>query len=137
MLAKTFPATHPRAGEPTNFHFKIEALEKIHTIRANFPLWEKRIAEVNRGEAIISLREWTGRPYYTDQRELRQFGKGEVGIQVAEFDGFDVTIDGTEYYDWLDHIAPNDGLSEKDFKEWFRHTKKEPMAVIHFTDFRY
>ena len=63
-VSRVFPATHPRKGEETNFDKKIpltlmrikspglsikattqegeELCPKIHTIRANYPLWERR-----------------------------------------------------------------------------------------------
>jgi hypothetical protein len=35
-------------------------------------------------------------------------------------------------------LAKNDGLSLKNFKEWFKkYDISEPMAIIHFTKFRY
>jgi hypothetical protein len=37
---------------------------------------------------------------------------------------------------WED-IAKNDGLSFEDFCEWFKVRTSSPMAIIHFTDFRY
>ena len=64
-LSKRFPTGHNRAGEPTHFWEKFikgrdnysciyrdfweTTIPKIHTIRANYPLWKKRIAEVERG----------------------------------------------------------------------------------------
>lgn len=48
-FSRRFPGTHPRAGEATNFVEKILGHEKIHTIRSNFPLWKKRIEEVQKG----------------------------------------------------------------------------------------
>ena len=35
-------------------------------------------------------------------------------------------------------LAKNDGLSDDDFREWFKKIDfSKPMAIIHFTDFRY
>lgn len=48
-LSQYFLATHKRAGDPTDFKEKFLSGEKIHTIRANYPLWEKRIKEVQEG----------------------------------------------------------------------------------------
>lgn len=72
-LSKRFPTGHNRAGEPTHFWEKFikgrdnysciyrdfweTTIPKIHTIRANYPLWKKRIAEVERGEACLSIRQ--------------------------------------------------------------------------------
>ncbi len=43
---------------------------------------------------------------------------------------------GNKIVDWQE-IAKNDGLSFEDFCEWFKVRNKKPMAIIHFTDFRY
>lgn len=38
----------------------------------------------------------------------------------------------------LEALAQNDGLSLDDFKEWFKkYDLSKPMAIIHFTQFRY
>jgi len=35
-------------------------------------------------------------------------------------------------------LAKNDGLSLQDFKDWFKgYDFSKPMAIIHFTRFRY
>lgn len=35
-------------------------------------------------------------------------------------------------------LANNDGLSKEDWQEWFRgYDLSKPMAIIHFTKFRY
>lgn len=41
--------------------------------------------------------------------------------------------------EWLcKHFGHNDGLSEVDWRNWFeRYDLTEPLAVIHFTKFRY
>lgn len=64
------PVTHPRAGEETHFKdWLVGALyygatsRKIHTIRANFELWEKRFEDIYAGKACLSVRYWEGKPY--------------------------------------------------------------------------
>jgi hypothetical protein len=38
----------------------------------------------------------------------------------------------------IEVLANNDGLSLKDFKDWFKgYDLSQPMAIIHFTKFRY
>lgn len=153
MLSKYFPVTHPRAGEPTFFRNKVmgavlndwNAWQKLHTIRANYPLWAKRIEEVQRGLAVISLRQWSGKPYHSKMLEITKIDYHEnVGIQKLTFDKdrdgmvswnfFD--IDGK--YPSLEDVAHNDGLVLEDWKAWFRNFDfTKPMAVIHFTKFRY
>lgn len=81
ILSKTFPATHPKAGQPTYFNQKlmravyrdfcdIDVVDrewikpsvrdrfipaKLHTIRGNYERWKKIIDEVRSGEAILSV----------------------------------------------------------------------------------
>lgn len=134
-LSKTFPAGHPRAGQPTNFAEKVRKGEKIHTIRGNFDLWKKRAQEINAGRAVLSVREWSGKPYQSQQTEIRQFNK--IGIQIVnENVVLDYSFDGS--YNTVDSeiVAQNDGLEESDFLKWFKSGVID-FACIHFTDFRY
>ncbi len=139
-VSKQFPKTHIRAGHDTRFVYNIKKLftnecEKIHTIRANYELWSKRAKQINEGKAILSIRYWSDKPYNSKQVEICRLEK--IGIEKLE----DPTnfvfapIDG-KMINW-ETIAANDGLSFDDFCEWFKVRKKEPMAIIQFTDFRY
>lgn len=113
---------------------------KIHTIRGNFPFWEKRIKEVQEGKAILSIRQWTGEPYKSKQEVLINLSqKDGVGIQKLEYDQMlGWFIDDTDSDITSEAIAGNDGLSFKDWQAWFPKAKNsEPMAIIHFTSFRY
>ena len=120
--------------EPTIF------TPKIHTIRRNYPLWKKRIKEVQDGKAILSLRYWSGKPYNSKQVEFAKLDKESgVGIQNLRWmttctgliTDSNRLISDTE-------LCINDGLSLEDFREWFRkYDLSKPMAIIHFTNFRY
>jgi len=137
IVSTAFPKTHKRAGDQTGFVEKIRNREKLHTIRANYDLWKKRIDEVNSGVAMLSVRVWTGKPYQSKQKEVFQ-SIAERGICIQKLEDPDsdyATADGTSI-DWED-VAQNDGLSFEDFREWFKDAGSEPMAIIHFTDFRY
>ena len=167
-LSLTFPATHPRRKEPT--YFKEQVLNgisrnwghrdmykhhkhKIHTIRANYDLWKKRIEEVQQGKAILSLRYWTGKPYASKQEVIEDINSiDSVGIQLLTFgksynpktdkwDGeYDLalpTVDDACYVA-PETLAENDGLDIDDWKNWFKnYDLSKPLAVIHFTCFRY
>lgn len=145
MLSQSFPTKHPRLGNPTGFREKFLSGEKRHTIRSNFPLWAKRIHEVQQGEAVISVRQWEARPYFSRQITIGCLtAESGTGIQkltfqldrdgCASFNFFD--IDGK--YPELKELAANDGLSADDWKEWFRgYDFSKPMAVIQFGKFRY
>jgi len=153
MVSRTFPVTHKRTGEQTEFESKILSGEKIHTIRANYPLWKKRFEKIEAGEACLSLRYWSGIPRRSEQIEFLRLTKDNgIGIQRLDFvnsnfnltmvDGFyscSNIVDGFYCFsDTENSIAKNDGLSFDDFKDWFEdYELSEPMAVIHFTKFRY
>lgn len=138
-LSRYFLAAHSKAGMPTDFKEKFLKGKKIHTIRANYPLWENRIKEVQEGKVVLSVRQWTGKPYRSKQIEIaRLTAKDGVGIQKLEI--FDLMrpakVDG-RLVDLMD-LAHNDGLSFSDWYHWFRgYGLSKPMAIIHFTKFRY
>lgn len=171
-VSRYFPKTHKRAGEPTCFVEKIlseqipfgliskneiEKYEpfsmfvfntdepKIHTIRANCPLWENRIEQVQKGKAILSIRYWSGKPYNSKQVEICQLDKDSgVGVQKLEYLEDDPVcawnINCGHIYKGISSsdLSKNDGLSLDDFKEWFKkYDLSKPMAIIHFTKFRY
>lgn len=155
-VSRTFPDTHKRKGESTYFPEKIDQLsfskevrvfiEKIHTIRSNYELWAKRIAEIQKGNAILSIRYWSGKPYKSKQIEICQLDKDSgVGIQKINFINsvMAISIQVDKKYTKYENpfaviVAKNDGLSLEDFKDWFKnYDLSKPMAIIHFTKFRY
>ena len=161
-LSKRFPTGHNRAGDLTFFHealanalYDTEAtlvvddeedistqifVRKIHTIRANYPLWAKRIAEVELGEACLSIRQWTDKPYHSKQVEIARLTKEDgVGIQRLEFVNGKLGLPRIGIvYQRKNEIALNDGLSFEDWENWFKnYALAQPMAIIHFTKFRY
>lgn len=153
ILSKHFPVTHPKAGQETGFKPKVIAAlnnmpcyhKKIHTTRANYDLWKKRFEEVERGEAVINLRQWIGRPYRSKTELIKKLTDDDgISIQKLEF-GVGSTlfdkpiIDGFyRYAASYTFLAANDGLSLADWQAWFKdYDKTKPLAIIHFTDFRY
>lgn len=149
-LSKTFPKTHKRAGEPTNFRTLFETGVKKHTIRANYPLWKKRMEEVQEGKACLSIRQWSGKPYASKQEEIcRLTADNGVGIQKVfinpnmfnpellvvaldrEGNGFNTALSSG-------FLAEYDGLPFLDWHDWFKnYDHSQPFAIIHFTKFRY
>jgi hypothetical protein len=154
-LSKSFLIKHSKSGEPTNFRDAFNAGQvfnrgseclylrpKLHTIRANYPLWEKRIKEVQAGNAVLSVRQWTGKPYGSKQIEIaRLTDENGVGIQKLCFPNrLTAWVDYPERKLSVDfkYLAKNDGLSLADWCDWFRHYDlSKPLAIIHFTKFRY
>lgn len=115
--------------------------KKIHTIRANYPLWEQRFAEIERGDACLSVRQWTGKPYRSPQVEIGRLTHADgIGIQKYEdYTPFSPVIDEQINPIVLEkELALNDGLLLADWRDWFKgYDKTQPMVIIHFTKFRY
>ena len=98
-LSKTFPAKHPRKGEPTNFdaqvlnsvwsahNMSLRYMKfgiKLHTIRENYALWSKRFEQIDEGKACLSIRYWIGKPYHSKQFEICKLTKEDgIGLQEA------------------------------------------------------
>lgn len=143
QISKTFPATHSRKGEKTNFAELIEGGIKLHTLRKNYALWKHRIEQVNAGLARLELRQWTGQPYRSKQETLFAFTGDQVGIEQVSRDA-----NGRWWLQLDDEARPIsermlagcDGLRIVDFWDWFEDYDAEKhggLAVIHFTKFRY
>ena len=134
-LSKSFPRTHARAGEPTEFQEKFLSGEKIHSIQVHYQLWKKRIKEVQEGNAVLSVCQWKCGKQVEIARPTAEDG---VGIQKLELTNDLVGgIIGDHQYSYVS-IAKNDGLDPSDWLTWFScHELFKPMAIIHFTQFRY
>ncbi len=161
MLSQRFPVTHPRAGAETNFissfihgrgckwcpnnawcdEICVTLYKKLHTIRANYELWKKRIEAVQRGEAVINIRVWNGKPYRSKTTLIATLtAEDGIGIQKMTIAGCSVFhpiyVGGSPVS--VETLAHNDGLSFEDWRDWFSgYDLTEPLAVIHFTKFRY
>lgn len=146
-IAKTYPATHKRAGEPTDFEAKIACGEKIHTIRHDSKgVWVKRFKKIKAGLMFLDLRQWTGRPYNSEMRDLfKRYREDGIGYQDVEMI---YTSDDAYPRVWINDIevdihelANRDGLAVDDFVDWFFGSNNKENhfegIVIHFTKFRY
>ena len=166
-ISKVFPAKHPNAGQYTYFREAIESalrdysvvyddvykiderkiitlMPKYHTIRANYFLWKKRVDEVKEGKAIITVFEWTGKPYRNKQKNIFIFTQSSyMDVQKLYFFKNNLYFPRVESKNEILSIMPtklahNDGLTLDEFEGWFRkYDLSEPMAIIHFTRFRY
>lgn len=123
---------------------------KLHTIRNSYALWAARAEKINRGEAVLSLRQWSGKPYRSKQEEFLRLEK----IKVQQIRILKVPLIVVPYgthpifgkvencfpFD-LDELAKNDGLSTDDFRAWFQMDRKMFQfdgCIIHFTEnFKY
>ena len=146
-LSKVFPSTHAKAGMNTCFEEQILQHTKLHTIRANYGFWKKRFEQIAAGKACLSIRQWVGKPYGkgSTQREIMRFTcEDGIGIQKLSFDK---DRDGCISYKFfnidgrfadIQDVANNDGLSFNDWRDWLKgYNLSQPMAIIHFTPFRY
>lgn len=142
MLSQTFPKGHPDENTPTKFGASVVQQVKIHTIRNNYEDWSNKISKVLNGEAVLSIRVWEGKPYRSKQIEILRLDK-DSGIGIQKLHSFD---EDTAYFVGnksnvlpvpLQELANNDGLSINEWKAWFNDNVKLPLAIIHFTDFRY
>lgn len=140
-VSEFFPKTHNKSGLPTGFINSISNKSKKHTIRGSFELWEKRFEKINKGEACLSIRYWTGKPYNSPQKEVFNLTKTDgIGIEKLEFDDYLYSfLINNKRFSFIDAALPkNDGLTHDDFEEWFKkYDLSKPMAIIHFTSFRY
>lgn len=139
ILSERFPTWHSKSGRPTNFRDSFISRKKLHTIRSNFALWEKRIKEVREGRAVLSIRQWTGKPYNSSQKEIGLLENGSgIGVQRLVSDCLGNYFVGEEKRAIAPCIiANNDGLSVEDWSEWFDGNSSDELAIIHFGDFRY
>jgi hypothetical protein len=144
-VSKKFLGKHPKSGKPTDFKSKILDGTKVHTIRGNYKYWERIVKNVNAGKGVLSVRQWSGKPYRSKQVEIKRFY--ELGIQKVTILNNACTVTINEFnemgfnYRFLDDkkikkIANNDGLSLEDFVYWFEGVM-EDGAILHFTKLRY
>lgn len=131
-VSRIFPVTHSKNGQETKFEELIKEGRKTHTIRGNFQLWAKRLDEVNVGKAVLSIRVWRGRPYWPSedggpaQLEIKRLTSVQyqaVGIANAE-----ILVGGLPQNSNM--VAQRDGLTLRDFWEWFGFLKYEKRASL-------
>ncbi len=142
MLSKTFFPQHPKAGEPTHFAEKVKNGTKRHTCRCNYDYWKDRIARLQERGGVLSLRQWSGKPYEKGTTQERIMDVPASMIEVQQLVMIRRRTDEPEYvevepercerrqgyeyfarvegepYD-VEFIAKNDGLTLADFKDWF------------------
>lgn len=144
MCARTFPVKHPRAGQPTDFKRKmlsgvLTGQAKLHTIRENYERWSQVVEEVNGGRAVLSCRQWKGRPYASRQEEFLKVTK--LGIQrirmYMDHEIRRMNVEGVLLSrDSVGEVIRNDGLTRSDFHSWFGY-REFNGCIIHFSRLRY
>ncbi|MBK9963092.1 MAG: hypothetical protein IPP06_17720 [Saprospiraceae bacterium] len=110
-------------------------------MRQNYDLWAKRFEKINKGEAQLSLRKWSGKPYASKQEVIVNLTKNDgIGLEKLYFTALGWFVNDIDSDYVIKDFARNDGLSQGDWYNWFKDTIKivmEPLAIIHFTPFRY
>lgn len=152
MLSTVFQKGHPKEGKPTGFKDSFLGGRKIHTLRLDTKgKWAKDIKDVQEGRKYISVRQWTGRPYNSEQEEIGKLVEGGntngMGLQhfalkwrkVADKVVASISVDG--HLIPISEVAAHDGLSEADFLAMFVDKRTDEGCtqgvVIQFTKFRY
>lgn len=135
LLAKKYPKYHKRAGEDTNFDLEFLSGNKIHTIRQNFKLWEKRL----QSPFILSVREWKGEPYKSKQQILKNISSDKLSYDKILVSSKSIVIlRKTLNIVPNKSVCKNDGLTIEDFNDWFKnYPRVESMILIYFNNQRY
>lgn len=139
-LSKKFFPAHYRAGQETEFKAKVLAETKKHTCRSNYEYWAKKIAKVKETGGVLSVRQWSEKPYRSPQEVITEVPADVVSIQKLELrrdkvmvehhvEGERSPISTAWNYDYTAQVdgrpvpllalAENDGLNVEEFKAWF------------------
>lgn len=164
-----------KSNIPTGFAEKIKTGRKLHTIRRNYAYWAEKIAKMQESGGVLSLRQWGDLPYRSKQEVIIDVPGNVAGIQKLELTkkveivgvakqtgktiysiSYSAKVDG--HARSISEIAENDGLTFRDFIEWFAPIFEEKeafypelteaykktggsvtidLALIHFTPARY
>lgn len=139
-LSKHFGPKHPRKGQETGFIAKVADGRKVHTCRSNYEYWRAKIEKITATGGVLSVRQWSAKPYRSPQEVITEIPAGIVGVQRLALRRERYVINHyaeeqiepiatTIYYDYaaevdghpvpLEILAENDGLTVDDFKAWF------------------
>lgn len=139
-FSTTFPAYHPKKGDPTFFVEKFLSGEKVHTIRAN--------NRFKQGE-YFSPRFWSEKPYNSKQIT---FAEDTLITKVYDFEikqaykmlpldyDTDIIINHWFYHSCdsiIIELAKNDGLSKADLLNWFKYPQPFQGQIICWGDVKY
>ena len=157
MLSKTFFPQHYRAGEPTHFAEKVKKGIKRHTCRCNYDYWKERIATLQERGGVLSIRQWSGRPYEKGKPQEKLLDVPASLIEVQKLvmtrtrnddksvceeqpDGSFAPVQQYDYSAQVDgiptavaYMAKNDGLTLDEFKAWFNPVFDEYEAKVELT----
>ena len=177
LVSKTFLPEHPKAGAETHFEKRVICGQKInnnrddvkckfplcgicavrylspkiHTCRSSYERWAQKIARLKEVGGVLSVRQWSGKPYRSKQEVIVDIPAEIVGVQQLTLIRKRLSKDGD--YLWfaivdgerkrVAEIAENDGLDFLDFEDWFmpmfdkNNVSALEFAIVHFTNLRY
>ena len=148
MLSKYYPEWHSCKGNKTHFYDKVMAGVKLNTYRVCSENWKNKAFEVYNENAVISVRQWSGKPYASKQIELFKLGHNTkfnfCVIKKNDEYADKFTISTTKVLDDIpeisaltdcERLAREDGLTERQFCEWFfRKSDQVECIKISFND---
>ncbi|KAA6316977.1 hypothetical protein EZS27_032801 [termite gut metagenome] len=125
-LSKTFFTGHPRKDEETGFREKVIEGTKIHSCRQNYEYWELKIKRLKKADGVLSIRQWSDKPFCGKQEIITEVPADVVGIQkLCLWRGFEhPAVIGREIFS-INELAKNDGLSLEDYQSWLAPAFKE------------
>ena len=80
-LGKYFGPKHPRKGQETGFIAKVADGRKVHTCRSNYGYWRAKIEKITATGGVLSVRQWSAKPYRSPQEVITEIPAGIVGVQ--------------------------------------------------------
>lgn len=135
-LSKVFFPEHFSAGQETQFKAKLLTGRKIHTCRCNYEYWKAKIARLQEKGGILSIRQWSDKPYRSPQEVIKDIPAEIVGVQKLELSRekqvtdllsnppikrieytYSANVEGRPVK--IEDLAYNDGLTEEEYKAWF------------------
>jgi hypothetical protein len=134
MFSSVFPKGHFRAGEQTDFIWKIFNAKKVHTIRENYDYWSKHSGK------RVNLCAWDGKPYNSKSRcfasAVLRVEKIKRVCETTDADTSLVFIEkkaGFKFFN-ISAFADDDGLTCLEFWGWFPSLMKIEGAACVWLD---
>jgi hypothetical protein len=115
-------------------------MRKIHECRKDYDGWKKRIDRLKEVGEMLSVYSWP------DMEKIVDIPAEIVGVQKLEWCTEETASINPSVYEGyplgmpvnISELSKNEGLLQDDFMELIKgYDRSKPMAIIHFTNFRY
>ena len=127
------PRCHVSKADCPNICNSVRVSPKIISLHQSYAWWKKRFDTLFKENGVISL------CYGVNIEFLRLRVEDGIGIQKLIFEDGSLLkpmVDGK--YISIKDLSKHFGLRWEDFKEWCdRYDLTQPLAIIHYTGFRY